>query len=444
MKKPFIPRYLELRYNTWFAVYSVPKNLRQYVGKDKYRKSTKTNDLKLAAKIASAYVLEWKQEIDSLSSISSDTYISSALDLNRQLRKSNDAGLKETIKEIIEEVHQDFKKLEDNYFEDSFRDMALKPGIILETSVKPWITFERNKGLKEKTIDQMQRDIKWLTSAFKTTTTLTRENVNRWIDACVEEHELTSSSIKRIMMTCSNFHNYLSDEELIDSNLINPFKVPKKYQKTRKHNSKNSIESWIPFENEEVEYLYKIAVDNNQSDLANLIYIAAYTGARIEEICSLQIKDVHLKDEYLAIIDSKTKAGIRKVPIHSKLSSLLNTLVSESKDGFLISNLPANKYGSRSGAIGKRFGRLKAKEGFSKLHCFHSIRKTVTTVLENGAVPENVTADILGHKKIHMSYGIYSGGNNLLNKRNAIEKLSFDFGMGMESSKSFSKLTLIR
>lgn len=427
MTKPFIPRYLELRYNTWFAVYSVPKNLRQFVGKDKYRKSTKTSDLKLAAKIASAYVLEWRQEIDSLSHISSDTYISAALDFNLQLRNSNDVLLNQSRLDTVDKLHSEYKNLDDNYFDDSFKDMVMKPHIILEKHVKPWIKFERNKGLKEKTVDQMQRDINWLTMAFKTTDTLKKENVNRWIDACVEDEGFTRSKIKRVMMTCNNFHFYLSIEGLIDENIINPFKVPQKYQKSKNPNSKDAVKSWVPFENKEVEFIYKSARDKNQPDLANLIYIGAYTGARINEICSLKTKDVFLEEEYFAITDSKTKAGVRKIPIHSELKSLITDLVTKSSDGFLISNLPSNKYGTRSDAIGKRFGRLKAYMNFSKLHCFHSIRKTVATNLENKGVPVNVAADILGHKKPDMSYGLYSGGNNLLNKREAIEKLSFNF-----------------
>jgi hypothetical protein len=39
---------------------------------------------------------------------------------------------------------------------------------------------------------------------------------------------------------------------------------------------------------------------------------------------------------------------------------------------------------------------------------------------------ENVAADILGHEKAAtMSYGVYSGGTSLEQKRAAIEKLNY-------------------
>jgi integrase len=94
---------------------------------------------------------------------------------------------------------------------------------------------------------------------------------------------------------------------------------------------------------------------------------------------------------------------------------------------FLLPNLSKSKFDDRSNAIGKRFGRLKNKLNFSKRFVFHSIRKTFTTQLENAGVTENITADIVGHEKPRMTYGLYSGGTNLEVKRNAINKVSFNF-----------------
>ncbi len=38
---------------------------------------------------------------------------------------------------------------------------------------------------------------------------------------------------------------------------------------------------------------------------------------------------------------------------------------------------------------------------------------------------ENVAADIIGHDKPTMTYGLYSGGNSLKVKQAAIEKLNY-------------------
>ncbi len=100
-------------------------------------------------------------------------------------------------------------------------------------------------------------------------------------------------------------------------------------------------------------------------------------------------------------------------------------LVDQSKDGYVLSRLTANKYGGRANGIGKRFGRLKTELGFGPQLVFHSLRKTVVTILENAGAPENVVADIVGHEKTTMTYGLYSGGVSLAVKREALDKLAY-------------------
>ncbi len=63
--------------------------------------------------------------------------------------------------------------------------------------------------------------------------------------------------------------------------------------------------------------------------------------------------------------------------------------------------------------------------GFGSQHVFHSIRKTVVTILENAGVAENVVADIVGHEKTTMTYGLYSGGVSVAVKRDALDKLTY-------------------
>jgi integrase len=148
-----------------------------------------------------------------------------------------------------------------------------------------------------------------------------------------------------------------------------------------------------------------------------------WTGCRIEELCALKVEQV--KDDHFSIGDAKTKAGWRDVPIHRELAQTMTRLIDDSADGYVLSGLSVNKYGDRSNAVGKRFGRLKKDLDFGKQHVFHSIRKTVVTILENAGVPENVVADIVGHEKTTMTYGLYSGGLSLVVKHEALNKLAY-------------------
>lgn len=174
-----------------------------------------------------------------------------------------------------------------------------------------------------------------------------------------------------------------------------------------------------------------------------MIEVAAYTGSRIEELCSLQIDFINLNELTFRIVDAKTKAGNRIVPIHSKLQTTINRLISTSTNSYLFDRLNANKYGDRSNAIGKRFGHLKTSLGHAGQFVFHSIRKTFTTELERAGIAENIAADIVGHEKQTMTYGLYSGGASIEQKRDAVEKLNFNFTQSKtpapKSQKSVTK-----
>lgn len=114
------------------------------------------------------------------------------------------------------------------------------------------------------------------------------------------------------------------------------------------------------------------------------------------------------------------------MPLHTSILPLVDRLAKGSKDGWLILSTADNQYAERSVLLGKRFGRLKNKMGHGPEQVFHSVRKTVATLLEEAGCPEGVAADVVGHKKTTMTYGIYSGGAGIKKLSEWIEKaLSF-------------------
>lgn len=68
--------------------------------------------------------------------------------------------------------------------------------------------------------------------------------------------------------------------------------------------------------------------------------------------------------------------------------------------------------------------------GFGPGHVFHSIRKTVATLLEQADVKEGIAADILGHEKKTLSYGLYSSGSSMAQKLDAISKVTYPGALG--------------
>lgn len=240
---------------------------------------------------------------------------------------------------------------------------------------------------------------------FRLAQDVTKKSLIQWVeDDLMTRQGLSAATCRRIMSACRGYWAYLERHKELD--LLPPFAgvVPSAKKKKTKADVKDRRKHFTPTD-------YKKLLDAAQvSDpiLADLIRLGAYTGCRIEELCSLKLDCV--ADDRLTIEDAKTEAGWRTIPIHMEIRQLVASLRDTSEDGYLLSGLTFNKYGDRSNAIGKRFGRLKVKCAYGPDYVFHSFRKGVATQLETANVQENVTARLLGHDLNTMSYGLYSGG----------------------------------
>ena len=76
--------------------------------------------------------------------------------------------------------------------------------------------------------------------------------------------------------------------------------------------------------------LHQTAADRGDAPLAAAIQIAMFSGARIEGVAQLQVKDIGVDPDTATRfmrMDDKTAAGDRFVPVHPKISTLLDRLI---------------------------------------------------------------------------------------------------------------------
>jgi len=149
------------------------------------------------------------------------------------------------------------------------------------------------------------------------------------------------------------------------------------------------------------------------------IYIAWYTGSRLDEVYSLQPDHIFVDEEtgvkvmsFKPELDGKNVYATRLVPVHAALESLIS--------GFNGWNR------SSSDAYGKYFGAVKKKLGFEdRRKAFHSIRGNTSTNFENLKIPEHIANKIVGHKSrgATMTYGYYSQGPGLVEAKQAVNLL---------------------
>jgi integrase len=181
------------------------------------------------------------------------------------------------------------------------------------------------------------------------------------------------------------------------------------------------------FSPEDVQKLHAEALSQDRQTLADLIALGAYTGARIEELCRLKKSDVISEEgiQCFSIYDSKTEASTRLIPVHESLKNIVDRLIAESDDDYLIKSPAGNKYGNRSDALSKQFGRLKTGLSYNGQYVFHSLRKTVITQLQRADVPGILIASIVGHETGTVTFDVYSAGPSPKQKFSAISNLSY-------------------
>jgi integrase len=151
------------------------------------------------------------------------------------------------------------------------------------------------------------------------------------------------------------------------------------------------------------------------------ILLGMFTGARLNEICQLDIADVQQDGDtwFLNITDEgddnkriKSKAGRRKVPLHSELIRLgfLDFVNSRRNRTRLF---PDYSY-SANGGYGRNLGRWCNESFLPKLGIkqpglvFHSLRHTVVTRLSQADIPEPVVQCIVGHARSGVTQEVYN------------------------------------
>jgi integrase len=145
--------------------------------------------------------------------------------------------------------------------------------------------------------------------------------------------------------------------------------------------------------------------------------IAAFTGARLEEIAQLRAEDIKQTDgiwhfDLCANGNGKTTAATRKAPLHSVLvdAGLLRYRDTLPKDGMLFPGLRArgSKAGKFGPAIGDWFADYRKRMGVDRPGLnFHSFRHTVGDRLHKAGVEERDIASLLGHEHGSITTSVY-------------------------------------
>ena len=165
--------------------------------------------------------------------------------------------------------------------------------------------------------------------------------------------------------------------------------------------------------------------------------VALYSGMRLDEICN--IKKTVINDNCFKVLEGKTKASQRIIPIHPVLKPLVKRFLNSKVEDYMIKGIKGGGYDNkRSWNFQKKLGRLRKKIGIPKGVVFHTLRNTFATHMENLGIPRNHTSQIMGHEDSNMALDIYSAGLAIEPLVKSMKKLTYG-----KDVDSFIKNTLI-
>ena len=409
-----MPKFYEKRRQKFYAVLDVPKALREQLGVSRrFVKSLQTDSESIARIRVLPVIAKWKQEIvlAKASGNSGNQLLDSVVRVRQDAQRLKGEGFDE---HDIQMIHEDvaYSRSWDNERGGFVTDdipLADAVSVVHGSSLLLAEHVEEHldgKDCTAKSKDMAKTTLLAFCKEFLHAEDVTERRVRDWIIRTMEqERRLSYNTIKRDMSSIKVYWRWLKRYKSLDT--AYPFEdilppVPNKNSK-----SKSSIDI-IGFS---IPDYHKIlgAVPDKDRNLRNLIILGAHTGCRLDELCALKLEDVSF--DRFQIVDAKTNAGLRTVPIHAAITQLVAELVDTSADGYLIDGeSDNNQYNSRSGGIGHRFSRLKTKLGYKRNQVFHSWRHSMTTQLENAERPLSQIQRIIGHTVSGMTLSRYSDG----------------------------------
>lgn len=407
MRRGKFPRHLSQKVpgGVFYATLEIPKDVRPwFANKPRFFASLKTDSMSVAERRKWEYVSYWKAQIASV------------------------RGGKGPLEQMRIDIAATEPGLDRYMLEEAHHSVAVdaaqegKPEVLeayntvyngwvrLEDVVPQWI--KRKTEIDEiaaKTLYDYQAVVQAFIKRFKYLHDVNTKDVADWLDEGNRQFKR-----KKVMVAAlKGFLKVAGAPDDILKDVIRLEDVPKSQRNKRRVDQRQHLED------ADIAKLVKAATDKGDQQLADIIRLGAYTGARIEELCKLRVSDV--TSDAFKIRNAKTDAGDRDIPIHSKITQLVARLLDESKDGYLVSGLSEDQNGRRSQALTQRFSRLKSSLGYDQRFVFHGLRKSFITKLERAGQQETIIARLVGHEIQSITLGLYSAGLSIQEMKGVVE-----------------------
>lgn len=446
------PQYLTRRKNgVYYVQVPVPLRLRPAVGQRLLERSLRTRDEAAAHKLKHAVIAEFQGQIATAERLppppsGSAALVSLARDVEAGKVSSEGFDASADIYLSSHPVDEDGDPiLPPADLSNVRRAYTIANGssaLLLENLVDDWLVLLRSRNIKAQTVKERRSHLRRLidfVGADALPSALTDECAIRFVEQILNPAGLVLERKRFILATCSNFCLWLKIKRLIKTN---PFAdlgmlVHAEPREIRKPTT------WSP---NQLEMLLRALPANDP--MWPIVALAAYTGARPQELCNVRLVDVTATT--LTIPKSKTDAGQRTIPIPEVLLPLVQALEASSDDGYLISGLtPDGADKNRYKLVGKRLGTVMDRVWPVDKPTFYQLRHTATTLMSEAGNHLWVVRMVIGQKGQSVLEVHYLAKDNLELMQKALSAVTFgahvdDYVRATGAKVSISRITSTR
>lgn len=257
---------------------------------------------------------------------------------------------------------------------------------------KEWQEAKEVQGLKESTIKGYKFSYKLIPDHIKDSkfVNLTYNNLQNMINSLLEAKK-GYQTVRKVKNSISQLYKYAMKNEIVGKNnaeLLDIGKSPKKGQA-------------LIFSDEQISTLWDLTVCQKSEQTlltVEIMLMLIFNGCRISEFLNLKVEDIYLDENYFFISDSKTEAGIRKVPIHRNLKNVYSKIVGTRTSGYFLLNPSTGKKFTYGNFRDSYFDQVIDRLSWDKNLTPHNCRKTCISLLTRAGVQPTYIKLIVGHE----------------------------------------------
>jgi integrase len=404
-------QWLELRGRTYYAVQAVPRPLRAKLGKKRLLKSLQTRDYHVAKSRRHAALAEFQRVLDRARGVAvSDDLTTAALSWRDTLERLKPGDPAEATHLAIYRQSRTIEAESGEQAADAFTALAYGTATPLLLHIDAWLREGGRKGpLTPRTVTIYRYDLgalaNWAKSIGLTTVEAVTEQIAGQFITQLMASGMHRETINRRVTSASSYWRWMRKRAGVKAN---PWAGQSLSRSRRGEKARRAFT--------DVEVAALLAGDADP-EMADAMRVAALSGMRLEEIYRLTVADC--ADAWFAVRHSKTRAGVRRVPIHSDLAPTVARRCDGKQPADFLFHEPAVRAGrERSGSQSQRFGRYRQTVGVHEREdgarhsriSFHSFRHWFVTKARNAGIDRAVVAAVVGHESGNLTDDVYSGG----------------------------------